>query len=117
MWLKSLFSELGYSCVNTPIIWSDNLAESILENPIFHSRTKHLEIDVHFVREKVENGEVEIRYVLTSHQVADIFTKGLLRSRFMFLCDKLGLKLSLVHQNPVITLDGLKIKASSSTRV
>ena len=55
MWLKSLFLELGYPCTATPIVWSDNLAaKSMAENPIFHSRTKHVEIDVHFVHEKVE---------------------------------------------------------------
>jgi len=80
MWLKSLFVELGYPCTAIPIVWSDNLAtKSMVENPIFHSRTKHVEIDVHFVREKVENGEVEVRYVPTADQVVDILTKGLPR--------------------------------------
>ena len=82
MWLKSLFSELGYPLAHVPILWCDNLAaKSIVENLVFHSRTKHIEIDVHFVREKVEIGEVEIRYVPTLHQVTDIFTKGLSRDK------------------------------------
>ena len=68
MWLKSLFSELGYPCAHILVLWSDNLAaKSITENPVFHARTKHLEIDIYFVREKVENGEVEIRYVPTDY--------------------------------------------------
>ena len=68
LWLKSLLSELGYPCVQTPVLWCDNLAaKSMAENPIFHSRTKHIEIDVHFVREKIENRDVEVRYVLTLH--------------------------------------------------
>ena len=90
-----MFSELGYPCSKVLIIWSDNLAvKSIAENPIFHSCTKHIEIGVHFVREKVENGEVEIRYIPTLYQVIDIFIKGLPRDIFLFLCHKLGLKLS-----------------------
>jgi len=93
LWLKSLLSELGYPCTQTLVLWCDNLVtKSMVENPIFHSRTKHIEIDVHFVREKVENGDVDIRYVPTLHQVADIFTKGLSRDRFVFLCTKLGLR-------------------------
>ena len=82
-------------CTQTLVLWCDNLVtKSMVKNPIFHSRTKHIEIDVHFVREKVENGDVDIRYVPTLHQVADIFTKGLSRDRFVFLCTKLGLKRS-----------------------
>ena len=67
LWLKSLFFELGYPCAKIPVIWSDNLAaaKSIDENPVFHSRTKDIEIDVHFVREKVENRDVEIKYIPT----------------------------------------------------
>ena len=66
LWLKSLFLELGYPCVNTLVLWCDNLvAKSIAENPMFHSRIKDIQIDVHFVREKVENDDVEIQYVPT----------------------------------------------------
>jgi len=83
MRLKYLFHEFGFSCSKTPVLWCDNLvAKSISENSVFHSRTKHIEIDVHFVREKVECGAVEIRYVPTMYQIADIFTKGLPKDRF-----------------------------------
>ena len=72
--------ELGYPCIAIPIVWSDNLAaKSMAENLVFHSSTKHVEIDAHFVREKVENGEVEVRYVPIADQVVDILTKGLPR--------------------------------------
>jgi len=92
LWLKQLLMELGYPCVNTPIVWCDKLTtKSMAENPVDHSRTKHIGVDVHFVREKVENGKVEIKYVPTAEQVADVFTKGLSRDRFELLCKKLGL--------------------------
>ena len=53
-WLHSLFLELGISLVNTLVIWCDNQGVGVLAaNPIFHSRTKHIEVDVHYVREQV----------------------------------------------------------------
>lgn len=55
LWMRSLFSKLGYPCTTTSIVLSDNLAtKSIAKNPVFHSQTKHIEIDIHFVREKVK---------------------------------------------------------------
>ena len=73
-------------------MWCDNLvAKSMVENLAYHSCTKHIGVDVHFVHEKVQIGEVEIRYVLAVEQVADVFTKGLTRDRFELLCKRLGL--------------------------
>ena len=64
-----------------------------------------LEIDIYFVREKVEKNEVEIRYVPTTHQIADVFTQGLPRSRFKFLVDKLHMQ-----QSPIVA-DSLGLTA------
>lgn len=98
MWLKTLFQELGFPCATVPIVWSDNLAgKSISKNPVFYSQTKYIEIDVHFVREKVENGEVEVWYVPAANQVADVLTKGLPRDWFKFLRTRLGLILSPIQ--------------------
>lgn len=51
-------------------------------NPVHHRRTKHIELDIHFVREKVALGELRVQHVPTSQQFADIFTKGLSTSTF-----------------------------------
>lgn len=58
-------------------------------NPVFYARTKHVEVDVHFVREMVLSKELKIKYVSTEDQVADVFTKALSIPKFKALCEKL----------------------------
>ena len=92
VWLKSLLNEVGISLSTAPIIWSDNLSATYMTaNPIFHSRTKHMEIDFHFVRDLVKNKHLFVRYIGTDHQIADVLTKPLPKSRFQFFRDKLYL--------------------------
>lgn len=69
-----------------------------LENPVQHQRTKHIEINIHFVREKVARGQVRVLHVPSRYQIADIFTKGL--SRVLF--DDFGNSLS-VREPPALT--------------
>jgi len=91
-WLHSLFRDLHISLI-TPIICCDNISSiSFTSNPIFHSKIKHLEIDYHYVRDKVVRRELHIRYIHTADQVADIFTKGLSSARFALLSAKLTLR-------------------------
>lgn len=90
----------------TPTIWCDNLSAISLEsNPIFHARTKHIEVDYHFIREKVVNKDVVIRHINTANQVADIFTKGHTADCFCFLREKL-----LVCSLPASLREGVKDK-------
>lgn len=72
-----------------PMLWCDNLGASIVSNPVFHSRTKHPELDLHFLCDKVAMSLLDIRYVPTLEQPPDIFTKPLSNSRFSFLHSKL----------------------------
>ena len=99
VWLQSLFKKLSIKIESIPVLWCDNTgAISLAENPTFHARTKHIEIDVHFVREKVLSKEVEVRFVPSKEQVADMFTKALSTPSFEYFRDKLMLdksKLSL----------------------
>ena len=77
-WLRSLLRDLHIPLCKMPIIWCDNIsAISLASNPIYHARTKHLEVDYHYIREKVVNKELAVQYVSTHEQIADIFTKGL----------------------------------------
>jgi len=78
MWVQTLLSELGVQAPKHARLWCDNIgATYLLANPVFHARTKHIEVDFHFVRERVSQGLLQIRLVSTGDQIADGFTKPL----------------------------------------
>jgi hypothetical protein len=77
-WLRQLLQELHAPISSATIVYCDNVsAVYMTANPVHHRRTKHIEIDIHFVREKVVLGQVRVLHVPSSHQFADIMTKGL----------------------------------------
>ena len=90
-WLRMLLCELQISFEFAPIVWCDNVsALDLTSNPIFHARSKHIEVDNHFIQEKVTNRDIILQYAPSSLQPADIFTKGHIADRFCFLRDKLS---------------------------
>ena len=77
-WLRTLLQELHVVVDKATIIYCDNVSAVYLsENPLHHRRTKHVELDIHFVREKVQLGQFRVLHIPTQHQIADIMTKGL----------------------------------------
>ncbi|KAL9225478.1 hypothetical protein vseg_001395 [Gypsophila vaccaria] len=92
LWLKGLLEGIGIR-IHDPIrLHCDNeSAMHIANNPVYHERTKHIEIDCHFIRTHIHNGVVLPCYVHTQAQLADILTKALGRPQFTVLLDKLGI--------------------------
>jgi hypothetical protein len=77
-WLRHLLSELRHDVKQATIVYCDNVsAVYMCKNPVHHKRTKHIELDIHFVRERVAVGNVRVLHVPSDKQFADIFTKGL----------------------------------------
>lgn len=92
IWIKRVMEELKIQIEDPMKLYCDNKSTiSIAHNPVHHDRTKHVEVDRHFIREKVDKGILCIEYVLTSHRLADLLTKGLTEQTLEFLIGKLGL--------------------------
>jgi hypothetical protein len=78
MWIQTLLKELGIKTPQATKLWCDNIeAKYLSANPMFHARTKHIEVDYHFVRERVSRKLLKIDFVPLRDQVADGFTKAL----------------------------------------
>jgi hypothetical protein len=78
MWVQTLLKELGVRAPRYAKLWCDNLGATYLSaNPIFHARTKHIEVDFYLVPERVAQGLLKNQFVSTGDQVADRFTKPL----------------------------------------
>jgi hypothetical protein len=81
IWIQTLLKELRLTRHAAAMLWCDNLGATYLSvNPVFHARTKHIEIDYHFVRERVARKQLNVQFISTNDQLADGFTKTLSKS-------------------------------------
>ncbi|KAJ9546890.1 hypothetical protein OSB04_019433 [Centaurea solstitialis] len=94
LWIQTQLHDYGCSLNKIPILYDSKSAIAISTNPMQHSKTKHIDIRYHFLKHHVEEGNVEMYFVTTEFQLADLFTKALDEKRFNFLVEKIGMKVA-----------------------
>nr|GEW42221.1 retrovirus-related Pol polyprotein from transposon TNT 1-94 [Tanacetum cinerariifolium] len=92
LWMRTQLTDYGFHFNKIPIYFDSKLAIAISCNLVQHSRTKHFDVRYHFIKEHVEKGTIELYFVKTDYQLADIFTKALPADRFNYLVRRLGMR-------------------------
>nr|GEU78587.1 copia protein [Tanacetum cinerariifolium] len=92
IWIRSQLLDYGLVFIKIPMYCDNKSAIALCCNNVQHSRSKHIDIRYHFIKEQVENGVIELYFVNTEYQLADLFTKALGRDRIEFLTNKLGMR-------------------------
>ena len=91
LWLRKLLSDLFDIQMDATFIYYDNQScVKLSENPVFHDKSKHIEIKYHYIRDMVQRGVVKLQYVATDEQIGDVLTKPLARVKFEYFREKLG---------------------------
>ncbi|KAI3681360.1 hypothetical protein L6452_36153 [Arctium lappa] len=91
LWMRNQLLDYDLQLSKIPIYCDSTSAIAIANNPVLHSKTKHIEIRYHFIRDHVMNGDIELHFIPTDFQLADLFTKPLDETRFNFLISELGM--------------------------
>nr|GFA12626.1 hypothetical protein [Tanacetum cinerariifolium] len=92
LWMRSQLSDYGLGFNKIPMYCDSKSAIAFCCNNVQHSRSKYIDIRYHFIKEQVENGVIELYFINTKYQLADLFTKALGRERIEFLINKLGMR-------------------------
>jgi hypothetical protein len=91
LWMRQTLRDYGYKLSKVPLLCDDESAICMADNPVEHSRTKHIDIRYHFLRDHQQMGDIEIPYVNTKDQLADILTKPLDEKTFSKLRNELNI--------------------------
>ena len=91
LWIQNQLLDYGYKFRKTPICCDNTSAILITQNPVQHTKTKHIEIRHHFIRDISQKGKIELFYLPTTEQLADLFTKALDEKKVQYLIGKLGM--------------------------
>lgn len=93
VWFQSLCKELGIAVNSTSLLWCDNKsAITLASNLVFNAHTKHIQVDMHYVWEKIQDKSLQVGHVPSEDQIADVFTKALGETRFLLLRNRLRLQ-------------------------
>nr|GEW96565.1 retrovirus-related Pol polyprotein from transposon TNT 1-94 [Tanacetum cinerariifolium] len=92
MWMRTQLKDYGFNYNKIPLYCDSQSAMAISCNPVQHSRTKHIQTRYHFIKEHVKNGIIELYFVRTEYQLADMFTKSLPEDRFQYLVRRIGMR-------------------------
>nr|GFC60517.1 retrovirus-related Pol polyprotein from transposon TNT 1-94 [Tanacetum cinerariifolium] len=90
--MRTQLTDYGFNFDKIPIYCDSKSAIAISCNPVQHSRMKHIAVRYHFIKEHVENGTIELYFIKTDYQLADIFTKALPADRFNYLVRRFGMR-------------------------
>ncbi|GJR24352.1 retrovirus-related pol polyprotein from transposon TNT 1-94 [Tanacetum coccineum] len=103
MWMRTQLQDYGFNYNKIPLYCDSQSAIAISCNPVQHSRTKHIHTRYHFIKEQVENGIIELYFVRTEYQLADMFTKALPEDRFKYLVRRIGMRCLTLAELEVLT--------------
>ncbi|GKB14968.1 hypothetical protein Tco_0848891 [Tanacetum coccineum] len=92
MWMRARLKDYGFDYNKIPLYYDSQSGITISCNPVQHSRTKHINLRYHFIKEQVERGTIELYFVRTEYQLAGMFTKAFLQERFEYLIRRLGMR-------------------------
>ncbi|GJW35831.1 retrovirus-related pol polyprotein from transposon TNT 1-94 [Tanacetum coccineum] len=92
LWLRTQLTYYGFHFDKIPMYYDSKAAIAISCNPVQHSLTKHIDVRYHFIKEHIEKGIVELFFIETKYQLADLFTKALSEDRFKYLVRRLGMR-------------------------